>query len=467
MKTLLASLLLVGALATQAPGPAAVTGDWSGTLDAGGQKLHLAIHVTETADGAFSAKLDSLDQGAIGLPIDTIRLEGRTLSFQMAALAATFHGTVSDDGQTIAGTFQQGPAQFPLTFGRTAQAVPAAPAGTPPPYRVEDVTYRNGAVTLAATLTIPQGKGPFPAVVMATGSGPQNRDEELFGFKVFGVIADYLTRHGVAVLSADDRGVGGSSGPVATATTADFAEDALAGVTWLAARPEIDRARIGVFGHSEGGDIAFLAAQRSTGVAFIVSMAGPAVPGETGLAAQQADGARQIGATAQQIATEQAAFHAVVDAVRAHADTATLRAVVRTWLGTQYDWLPPAVRAQVGDRDAFLDKQMPAALAQMTSSWMQYELTFDPATALRALHCPVLALFGGKDTQVPADTNRPALERALALGGNTHVTTKTYPDANHLFITAVTGQASEYSTLPKTFVPGFLEDVTAWIVGPK
>lgn len=332
------------------------------------------------------------------------------------------------------------------------------------PYRSEELTFTNGSVRLAGTLTVPEGTGPFPAVVMVTGSRAQNRDEEIVGFKIFAVIADHLTRHGIAVLRYDDRGVGGSTGSIAASTTADFAGDALAGLALLSARAEIDKTRLGIFGHSEGAAVAAIAASQSSQVAFIVMMAGPALSGEVVLLGQQADAARMLGGTPEEIAIGQAAFRKVAAALRSNADAAELTAAVREQIGAQFDARTPQSRAALGDRTAFIDKVTPGAVLQYRTPWMRYFITFDPAPVLAAVRCPVLAVFGERDVQVPPSTNRAPLEAAFAKGGNSRVTVKVYPEANHLFIASKTGQVAEYATLPKEFVPGFLTDVSTWIV---
>ncbi len=461
--TLLASLFLLspgtGLAAGQAGGPG-IAGPWHGAIVVASVTLTIRVVFTES-DGALGATIDIPQQGAAGIALRAVTVDGPKVRFELPAgqTVAVFDGT--REGDRIAGPFTQGPAAgtFHLERGE------APPPGPKPdlPYRAEDVTFANGAVTLAATLTIPPGDGPFPAVVMLTGSGPQNRDEELFGFKVFGVIADHLTRQGIAVLRYDDRGVGGSSGGNSDPTTDDLAGDALAGLSLVAARPEIDRARVGLFGHSEGAVVAAIAAARSTDVAFIVMMAGTATPGEEVLRRQAADLAHASGATDTQVARILESHRAMLDAVRGGAGAAEIERATRALAAAQIDALPEAQRSRIPDRDAYIDTLMPQQMAGLQSRWMRYFIDFDPATALAKVRCPVLALFGGKDMQVPEDVNRSPLEKALAAGGNTKVTVKTYADANHLFITAVTGSPAEYATLEKTFVPGFLDDATAWI----
>jgi uncharacterized protein len=444
--------------ARQAP-TLGVAGPWEGAIDVAGTKLPIVVAFTEGAKG-LSATIDI--QGVRELPLQAVRRDGVMVHFELAAGLGlcTFEGTF--DGVTIKGTFTQGVTSGTFTLARPGSALPPPPAA-PLPYRAEDVTFTNGAIRLAGTLTIPEGKGPFPAFVMVTGSGAQDRDEDIFGFKVFGVIADHFTRHGIAVLRYDDRGVGGSTGSIARSTTEDFAGDALAGVTLLEARPEIDHAHIGVFGHSEGADVAAIAAARSPKVAFIVMMAGIASRGDLVLRRQVEDSARALGGSDEQVARILSAHQTLMEAMLSSAGADALTQALRSLMQAQIEAQPAAARAAMGDVNAYIDKALPAVVAQHQSAWMKYLVAFDPAPVLARVTCPVLALFGERDTQVRPDLNRPVLESAFARGGNSRVTVKVYPAANHLFIRAVTGQASEYPTLEKTFVPGLLDDVVAWI----
>jgi uncharacterized protein len=438
-----------------------LAGVWKGAIDVAGTAIPMTVTFTQAAAGPSGA-IDI--QGARGLALRNVTQKGASVHFELPAGPglAVFDGTLG--AGAITGTFTQGQATGSFTLTRDAAASAAMLAPEPPPYRAEDVTFTNGAVTLAGTLTIPDGPGPFPAVVMITGSGPQNRDEELFGFKPFRVIADHLTRRGIAVLRYDDRGVGGSSGSLATSTTADVAGDALAGVTFLSARSEIAAGGIGLFGHSEGAVAAAIAASRSPNVAFIVMMAGTAVRGDQVLRRQASDVARLLGASDAQVAAIVAAHHKLTDAVIAAAAPDVLAADVRALSLAQIAAQPQAVRDQLGDVNAYVDRTLPAVVRQMQSPWMKYFLTLDPATVIVQVKCPILALFGGLDTQVPPDLNRAPLEAAAARG-HVRLTVKLYPQANHLFIKAVTGSVTEYPTLEKVFVPGLLDDVTTWIDG--
>ena len=442
--------------------PPSLAGRWDGTIDVPGGALPFSVTFA-TPSGELAGTIDVKAHKAS--PLGAISLTGHNIHFELQnakPAVAVFDGTIQRD--SMGGTFTQGRARGTFSLRRVdAVTVPATAAL----YRSEDVTFANGSVTLAGTVTTPQGKGPFRALVMVTGSGAQNRDEELFGFKIFATIADHLTRHGVAVLRYDDRGIGGSTGNIGASTTADFAGDALAGVALLAGRPEIDRTRIGIWGHSEGATVAALAAARSSDVAFIVLMAPPAIPGEALLARQQADLARALGASPDEVAAGQAAFKKVVEAIRFDATSDVLQAAVRDLIAAQDDARSASARAELGERGAFVDKMLPVGMSQLGSRWMRDLIVSDPESTLTMVRCPVLAVFGGKDVQVPPDVNRPALEAAFVKGGHVQPTVILYADANHLFMAASTGQPSEYATLPKVFVPGFLEDATRWLLAAR
>jgi fermentation-respiration switch protein FrsA (DUF1100 family) len=320
----------------------------------------------------------------------------------------------------------------------------------PYPYREEDVTYTIKAAgnTLAATLTVPPGKGPFPAVLLIVGSGPHDRDESLMGHKPFLVLSDYLTRKGIVVLRADKRGVGKSTGDYATATTADFAADAEAGVAFLKSRPEVDPHKIGLIGHSEGGIIAPLAAVADPDVAFIVLMAGSGVPGDQIIVEQARLIAEAGGETKEKAAADAEKERETLALVETEKDPAALNKLLGIKLAAE----------------GVPDAQIAAQTKALTSPWIRYFLTYDPATALRKLTCPVLALSGEKDLQVPPAQNLPAIRKALEESGNKHVEVDELPGLNHLFQTAKTGSPSEYAQIEETMSPVALDKIAAWIL---
>ena len=259
-----------------------LAGNWAGTLEAGAARLRLVLHVTAGESG-LTAKIDSVDQGAMGIPVTTITQQGLDVRLELRPLMASYEGRLNKEGTEIAGQWRQGGAALPLVFKRSEAGLarPQDPK-KPYPYREEEIVVENkaGGVKLAGTLTLPNGKGPFPAVMLLTGSGAQDRNEAVFGHRPFLVLADHLTRQGIAVLRTDDRGVGGSTGKPALSTYEDLAGDVLACIEFLKARKEIHPKQIGLAGHSEGASIGMVAAGRSPEIAFLILLAGPGVSGE-------------------------------------------------------------------------------------------------------------------------------------------------------------------------------------------
>jgi pimeloyl-ACP methyl ester carboxylesterase len=331
----------------------------------------------------------------------------------------------------------------------------------PFPYDEERVTVPNPAapgVTLAATVTLPRGAGPHPAVVLLTGSGQQDRDESLFGHKPFAVLADFLTRRGFVVLRADDRGVGGSTGPVATATSADFATDAAALFAHLLGRKEVDPKRVGLIGHSEGGLIAPMVAAKDARVAFLVMLAGPGVPGDSLLVAQGSAIRRASGASPESDALQSALQRELFAAVRAEPDSARLARRIEAILRSWYPRIPASERGGV-DEGQFVA----GPTRTLTLPWMRFYITHDPRPTLAKVRCPVLALNGSKDLQVLDSQNLPEIQLWVRKSGNRDVTIRGMPGLNHLFQTATTGLMDEYGKIEETFAPAALEAIAAWL----
>jgi len=436
-----------------------VAGPWEGSISILGTQL--GIVVVLTADGSnYKATIDIPQQGAKGLPLTNVRVDQAKVHFELPAGPglAVFDGELK--GGVISGKFEQ--AGMAGTFDLKRPAAGAVPA-PPPPYKEEEVTITSGAVTLAGTLTLPASRAPSPAVVMITGSGPQNRDEEIFGFKIFRVIADHLTRHGIAVLRVDDRGVGGSSGSTSQSTTADFADDTLAGVKYLQARPEIDKTRVGLMGHSEGGLVAPMLAARSADIAFIILMSGPGLTGEQIMLAQSELVGRPAGRTDEQIRRNQEIQRKMFASVRSGTGWDEVGAMIRSEIKAGIDALPEAQRKAIGDVEKFAEAQIKGQMDAVRTPWFKFFLDLDPVTSLEKVRCPVLVLFGEHDVQVPAGPNRAAIEKAFARGGLKNYRIEVFPRANHLYQTSETGGVGEYATLKKEFVPGFLDLVSTWI----
>jgi len=435
-------------------------GVWQGSL----MGLRLVLHVERGATGELSGTLDSPDQGAMGLALDTLSFAGDSLRLELRRLRAGFAGAMAASGDSIEGHWTQGGFSLPLTLRRLDRAPeyrrPQDPV-PPYPYDTLEVAYENenAGVKLAGTLTVPRSGGPFPCALLITGSGPENRDEELFGHRPFRVLADHLTREGIAVLRVDDRGVGGSTGNTANSTSEDFARDVLAGIEFLKGRREIDRRRIGLIGHSEGGIIAPMVAARSKDVAFIVLMAGTGIPGDSVLILQAAAARRLLGVGEERIAEESAASRRVHARIRAGDSLGVVQAT-RELVEVQLAGLGEEQRRSVGDIDSLAVRASRALL----SPWMRFFVTFDPRPTLEKVKCPVLALVGSKDFQVTPRENLAAIEAALAAGGNRDVTAKELPGLNHMFQTAQTGALSEYARIQETIAPTALDEISRWIL---
>jgi len=447
-------IALVAATLLSASNAAAqsLAGDWLGTLDTGALKLRLVFHVTDTPKGP-TATVDSLDQNARGIPVTRLSRDGSSVRMELAGIGGTFIGKIDDAGKTIAGTWTQGAGSLPLTISRATDSTPFEPRRPQNPrrpyaYDEGEVTYNSRAsgVRLAATLTLPNAKGPFPAVVLITGSGPQDRDESIVGHKPFLVLADYLTRRGFAVLRADDRGVGKSTGDFSTATTADFAADAEGGLAFLQTLSDIDHRKIGLIGHSEGAVIASMVAARNPAVAFIVMLSGTGVRGDEIILAQSELIAAAAGAGREQIEKNRTVQREALALLVQEKDDARLESKLRTTLSGQ---IP--------------ESQLGGQLKTLMSPWYRYFIAYDPAPALRQVTVPVLAINGEKDLQAPSKQNVPAIRAALEAGGNRNIEIVELPGLNHLLQTAPTGSPSEYGQIEETMAPLALEKIATWL----
>src|SRR5215510_6768194 len=437
-------------------------GDWEDALDLRAMKLRLALKVMKAADVSLAAKLDSLDQGAKDLPVDVISLKDGAVHFEMKRIVVVFDGALNKEGSEISGQFKQGGASRPLTLKRVAKPTtlnrPQEPK-PPYPYDEEEVSYENkrDGVKLAGTLTLPRGKSSFPAVILITGSGPQNRNEELLGHKPFLVIADYLTRQGIAVLRVDDRGVGGSTGSNANSTSENFAADVLAGIEFLKGRKGINPKQIGLIGHSEGGLIAPMVAAQSNDVAFIVLLAGPGLPGEEILYLQGAAILKASGASAEVLARQRASQEMMFTILKQEKDNAAAEKKLREEFNKQMASASEAEKTQAKQTGE-------AQIKQILSPWFRYFLTYDPRLALAKVKCPVLALNGENDLQVPVTENLREIETTLKAAGNKDVTIVRLPKLNHLFQTSETGLPGEYVKIEETFAPAALKTIGDWVL---
>lgn len=429
---------------------AQIEGYWSGKVSVPGQQLEMAFNIKADGNG-YSSTLDVPAQGAFDIPVDTTIFQDGHLRLVMNAMNARYAGTLKDNA--IEGEFSQHGMNFPLSLekGEKETRQMARPQDPQPPYNytIEEVTFRNEreGFDLVGTLTIPKGEGPFPAVVLVSGSGQQNRDEELMNHRPFWVIADHLSRNGIAVLRYDDRGIGGSGGEVFNATSMDFSYDAEAAFDFLRSQKHIDASRVGILGHSEGGIINFMVASRRPEVAFLVSLAGPAVNGIEVLKEQQAAILRASGMTEEMVqfsSNTNAQLFAIVEASsdRVEADS-LMRQLVKGW--------------------GYNEELTEQTVGQLTSPWMYYFLKYDPTEAIVNTRCPALLLNGSKDLQVIASQNLPAYERIITAYGKTNLTLQEMPDLNHLFQHCKTGSPNEYFEIEETISPEVLERIVEFV----
>jgi hypothetical protein len=431
---------------------AATVGTYQGEIKAGPFALHLILTVAASGEG----KLRVPEQGNVELPIEKITTEGSHVTFQIPRIGASFQGELK--GDTIAGTWSQGGRSMPLAFKRTETPLalrrPQEPQ-PPYPYVEEAVRYRGPAGMLAGTFTHPKEGGPFPAALLITGSGQQNRDEEIFGHKPFKLIADTLTRRGVAVLRVDDRGVGGSEGDPRNATSADFADDARAGVAFLRTRADVDPDRVGLIGHSEGGAIAPMLCANDPRLAFLVLLAGPGVDGGELIVRQAQELMQRSGMPAAQVEGNMQAQRQVIQLVRTVKDPQALTAQVKALL-------QPLASAEGQGHAQLTPAEVERQAEAAATPWFRFFVNYDPAPTLARVKAPTLALGGSLDLQVPPAQNLPAI--AAALRQNPDATTRELPGLNHLFQTARTGMPGEYAAIEETMAPAALQAIADWVV---
>lgn len=442
-----------------------IEGIWQGKLKIPGIELTIVFKISENPDGTLTATMDSPDQGATGIPVEEVIFIDNTLRLEVKSAGGVFEGKVSEDFLVIEGEWKQSGQTLPLTLKRVDKAVeilrPQVPK-KPYPYIEKKVAYTNlkAGVKLVGILTLPSDKGVFPAVLLITGSGPQDRDETIYGHHPFLVLADYLTRQGIAVLRVDDRGVGESTGDFSQATSEDFASDVLAGVEYLKTCKEIDPKKIGLLGHSEGGLIAPIVAVKSPDVAFIVLMAGPGLTGEEILYLQGALISRAMGVSEEDIIKKRQFNEKIFSVLIEEEDSEIAEERLRQMFEEDWEKMSDEEKEQIGDSEVFLEAQ----LQNLLSPWLKFFLTYDPKPTLSKVKCPVLAINGEKDLQVPPKENLSAIEEILKAGGNQSYTIKELPGLNHLFQTAQTGLPAEYVKIEETISPVALKIVGDWIL---
>ncbi len=448
----------IGWGASQSPaGPPHIAGKWLGTITFGDVHLRIAFEISETQAGGYTGSMRSIDQSGLSIPMSAVKLNSDSVRLEMDVIRSVYEGKFATDGNTIEGNWLQYGTTTPLVMKRVDKFPEITRPQTPRkpyPYLEEDVAYENASadVRIAGTLTLPRGTGPFPAVLLIVGSGPLDRDETVHFHKPFLVLADHLTRQGIAVLRADKRGVGETTGEFAEATILDLAEDVRAGVEYLKSRKEIDPKRIGLLGHSEGGVVGPILASRSSDVAFLVMLAGLGQNNGDIIIFQKTLAAREHGADEDTLALMRSWYERLYALVREDTDTATAEKKIRALHAT----LTADEKEKIGWPDRELDHEI---ADQLRRHW-RYDLRHDPRATLREVRCPVLALNGEEDIQVPAKENLAIIAEALKAGGNTRFTIREFPGLNHAFRTVHSGAGSHDETMS----PPVLQTISDWII---
>ena len=472
-KRITLGLVLATLIALALPARAAIRVEektvWSGMVELpGSMKLEMSVELTKDS-GTISIPM----QQAKDLPLSDVVVTDKSLKFAIPSAGAAWELSIADDGKTATGVLRQAGAEFKTILHRAApgeavrkELVRPQDPKPPLPYPTTEITFENAAAhaKLAGTLALPDDKGgPFPCVVFITGSGPQDRDEALMGHRPFLVIADYLARHGIASLRYDDRGTAKSTGTFEGATSDDFAEDALAAIASLKTRPAIDPKRIGIVGHSEGGLIAPMCAAKSKDVAFVVLLAGTGISGAELMPIQTRLVSAASGTAAAEAEVEAKTAEEIFKMVLGGKSDAEIKERIRTAALREMESKPATKDLTEAERKAKADLVADMQAKELLGPWFRRFLVLDPKEALRKTTCPVLALNGSLDLQVPPKENLPAIEKALKEGGNKDVTAIELPGLNHLFQNCKTGSPTEYGDIEETIAPKALETMTSWI----
>ncbi len=428
-----------------------VAGSWIGTLTLGTKDLRVVFNIKEDDNKNLIATMDSPDQGAMDIPVESVIVSNDSIVFNATAIGIVYTGLYNKDSSSYIGELKQSGLTFPLNLKKGNSVTlnrPQTPV-KPYPYKEEEVMIENkkGDLILSGTLTKPQGEGKYPVAVMITGSGPEDRDESVFGHKPFLVLSDYLTRRGFAVLRCDDRGTGKSTGKYRGSTPDDFVTDVEAQIEYLETRNDIDLSKIGLIGHSEGGVIAPMVAAKRNDVGFIVMIAGPGIDMLELLMAQDSLTDIADGVSEEKIAESREANKKVFTILRQTLDSAEARMKINEALeGTN---LTEGAAAQ--------------QISMLTSPWFRWYVNYDPSATLRKVKCPVLAVNGEMDVQVPAKADLDAIEEALKTGGNTNYEVLVLPGLNHLLQPCNKCSVGEYSQIEETMSPDALNTIGDWM----
>lgn len=438
-----------------------LVGSWHGELDVQGHKVPLVFHFKQE-EGQWKGTMDSPSQGAFDIQINEVAATDSGLVFSIAAAGIRYEGSFAD-ADRIRGLFFQGSMRFDLELYRANEATETAGLVRPQepkppfPYLTENVIFPHAeaGIHLAGTLTVPEGQGPWPAVVLLAGSGPNDRDQHIFGHKTLLVVSDYLTRNGIATLRYDKRGVAESEGHHALATSQDFANDAQAAWNYLRQRAEVDASKVGLIGHSEGGIIAPMVAARQPEVAFLALLAAPGIRIDSLMAIQTYLIGKTAGMSEAQLADATEVNRQIYRLLKTTPDNEVLHAALQRLL-----WQHAEDSNVPSDQiELWLSRQ----IQQLTSPWFRYFINYDPQPALSVVTVPTLAINGDKDLQVTACENLEGIRKALEEAGNQEVTIKALSGLNHLFQESQTGAMTEYALIEQTISPAVLQLLSNWI----
>lgn len=441
--------------------PQRFVGHWKGAINmAQNTSVEILLHITQS-NGKIQTKLSS-SRGLTGLPIKDVQATGNHFQFTIKAYAVNYKGVLTKNKKIMQGTWQQAGQKLPLNFRKitaneaffTRKQTPRPPF----PYREQEVTYTNPKdnVTLSGTLTVPQGEGKFPVVILLSVAGPNNRDQAFAGHKPYAVIADYLTRKGIAILRSDDRGVGKSQGNLFQSTIADFAEDTQAAITFLKKHPQIDTQRIYLLGNSEGGAVAGVIAAQNPQVAGIILLASPGIGTQQIILKQGENLGKTLNYSDKQIAIIQQRGKELFQIITTEKDNPKARKKIKALL-KKYKDAPSLPNYFAKTEDEAIDMYL--------SPWYRYQLTFKSSEAFEKVKCPVLALNGSLDRVIMPKENLQAIHQSLIKADNSDITIRQIPGLNHIFQTAKTGSPLEYGSLEESFSPKALKIIYQWLEG--
>ncbi len=445
-----------------------ITGTWNGALDIQGTKLRIVFHIEQSENG-LQSKMDSPDQGAKGIATDKTTFENGKLIIESNTIGFKYEGELKAEENEISGNFYQSGMTLPLVLSRKAVEIKVEKRPQDPvdyPYLREEVTFENkeDGVSLAGTLSLPEGKAPKAIVILVSGSGPQNRDEEIaaFNHRPFLVLSDYLTRNGIGVLRYDDRGVGESSGTQQGATSFDFAEDAAAAVKFLRTKQAFKKTKVGMIGHSEGGMIAPIVETELADLDFIISLAGPGTTIDELLLAQSRLVSKQENVPQEMVEANHKILKPAYQYLIEHEAQSEeeLKEGLRKIFEAGITYFPEETQTEIrAKEEAFLTQEVDG----LVNPWFLYFIRYNPMDYWSKVDCPVLALNGKLDVQVPCDENLEGIKKGLEKGGNKNYTIQAFENLNHLFQTAETGAVSEYKEIEETFNEKPMQLMVEWI----